>query len=958
MALFGAPIAHTDDAERACRAALDIHAAMRGLSADTDLALTVHAGIASGQVVASGIGSEAHREYTVLGDSVNLAARLVEMAAAGETLISDAVWRALFHLVEASEVSDVEIKGLSKPVKVWRLTALKSGSATTRFVGRRAEIRQFAGVLETHRESDAGQAIYVRGEAGIGKSRLVEEFAGMAAKEGFVRHTGWALDFGVGRGRDAIRGLVRSLLGIPPGTAKKARANAARQAIAEGSIAQEHAAFLHDLLDVPQDPAMRAMYDAMDNDRRNRGKGECMATLLRRLSARHPLLVVIEDLHWADSLTLDHLALMAAATAEGPVLLIMTSRIEGDPLDSAWRQAAGTALITVDLAPLREDEALSLAGEFVETADSFARTCIERAEGNPLFLEQLLRSAEDTTDQEVPGSVQSIVLARVDRLDDADKRALYAAAVLGQRFPLEVLRHLIDDAGYRCDALVAHHVVRPTGGDYMFAHALIWESVYASVLKSRRRELHGLAAAWYADQDPGLRAEHLGRAGDPLAPMAYLEAARAHAEVFHFEQALALVESGLGLASDPDHRYGLLMMNGECCREMGRAGDSIAIYRKALEVAAAEHDKCRAWIGLAAGMRVTDDYDGAFRALDEAEPVARERRLDTELSQIHYYRGNLHFPLGNIEGCLEEHERALAAAERAGSAECQARALSGLGDAYYSRGHMITAHGHFRRCVELCDEHGFGRIAVANLYMVGVTRLYQNELATALDDCLAAAETAAKVGHLRAEIVARQVASYVMFDMADWPGATDQSERALDLARGLGSRRFQPLNLLHLARVQSMEGRRAQAQELAEEAFAISQESGVSFSGPWVLGGLALITDDPAKRRWALDEGERLLGDGCVSHNYFRFYRDAIETSLDTGEWDRAEGYANSLEDYTRAEPLPWTDLFIAWGRALAAHGRGARGEETLASLTRLKAEAETAGLLAAVPAIDRALAA
>ena len=667
--------------------------------------------------------------------------------------------------------------------------------------------------------------------------------------------------------------------------------------------------------------------------------------------------MVIENLHWADAPTLDHLAVMAAATAEGPVILIMTSRIEGDPLDSAWRQAATTALVTIDLAPLREDEALSLAGEFVESADGFARTCIERAEGNPLFLEQLLRSAEDATDEEVPGSVQSIVLARVDRLGDADKRALHAAAVLGQSFPLQVLGHLIDDSTYRCDALLDRHLVRPAGGEYMFSHALIWESVYASVLKSRRRELHVRAAAWYADKDPGLRAEHLGRAGDPLAPMAYLEAARGQTQVFHFEQARALVEAGLGLASDPAQRYQLLMMSGECCREMGRASDSIAIYREALEVAAAEDDRCRAWIGLAAGMRVTDDYDEAFRALDEAEPVARERGLDTELSQIHYYRGSLHFPLGNIEGCLEEHERALAAAERAGSPECQALALSGLGDAYYSRGHMITSHGHFRRCVELCDEHGFGRIAVANLYMVGVTRLYQNELATALDDCLAAAETAAKVGHLRAEVVARQVASYVMFDMADWPGTRDQSERALDLARGLGSRRFQPLNLLHLARVQSMQGRGAQAQELAEEAFAISQESGVTFSGPWVLGGLALITDDPAKRRWALDEGERLFGDGCVSHNYFRFYRDAIETSLDAGEWDRAEGYANSLEDYTRAEPLPWTDLFIAWGRILAAHGRGARGEETIASLVRLKAEAERVGLLAAVPAIDSALA-
>ena len=188
-------------------------------------------------------------------------------------------------------MSDVEIKGLSKPVKVWRLATLKSGGASTRFVGRRAEIRQFSGVLETHRESGAGQAIYIRGEAGIGKSRLVEEFAAMSAKQGFVRHTGWALDFGVGRGRDAIRGLVRSFLGIPPGTAKKARTKTAWQTIAGGLIAEEQAAFLHDLLDIPQDPAMRAMYDAMDNDRRNRGRGECMSTLLRRLSARQPLLV-------------------------------------------------------------------------------------------------------------------------------------------------------------------------------------------------------------------------------------------------------------------------------------------------------------------------------------------------------------------------------------------------------------------------------------------------------------------------------------------------------------------------------------------------------------------------------------------------------------------------------------------------------------------------------------------
>ena len=789
MALFGAPIAHTDDAERACRAALDIHATMRALSRDTGLALTVHAGIASGPVVASGIGSEAHHEYTVLGDSVNLAARLVEMATAGETLISDAVRRTLSHLVEAVEVGDVDIKGLSKPVKVWRMTALGGDGAVTRFVGRRAETRQFAGVLETTRESGNGQAILVRGEAGIGKSRLVEEFATLSAEDGFVRHTGWALDFGVGRRRDAIRGIARSLLGIPQGTGKATRAEAAARALSAGLVAEEQAVFLYDLLDIPQDPAARAMYDAMDNDRRNLGKGECMATLVKRLSARQPLLLIVEDLHWAAPLTVDHLTLMAAATAEGPALLVMTSRIEGDPLDGAWRQAARAALMTVDLAPLREDEALSLAGEFVDSANEFALNCIARAEGNPLFLEQLLRSAEGAEGEDIPGSVQSIVLARVDRLSEGDRRALHAAAILGQRFALETLHHLIEEPAYRCDALVRHHVIRPAGAEYMFAHALIWESVYASVLKSRRRELHRRAADWFADRDPGVCAEHLDRANDPRAPVAYLRAARHQTEVFHFEQAMAFIERGLALADDPAHRYGLLMLQGECLREIGRSADSIAVYREALQVATA------------AGMRVTDDYDEAFGALDEAEAVAHKQGLDTELSQIHYYRGSLHFPLGNIEGCLEEHERALASAERAGSAECQARALSGLGDAYYSRGRTMTALEYFRRCIALCRAHNLTRIEVGNHYMVAWNRLYMNEIEGALEDALVPVDAAVRVGHRRAEIVARLTAGGVLTEKGDLDAAATHCERGLEIADAIGAERFKPFMSIFIGRI-------------------------------------------------------------------------------------------------------------------------------------------------------------
>ncbi len=220
MAVFGAPIAHTDDPQRAVRAAIDIHQAMAGISEAAGRPLQVHIGIASGQVVASGTGSDAHREYTVTGNSVNLASRLQDMAAPGETYISDAVQRAVGELVSSEAMDEVAIKGLDRPVRVWRMHGLGTSLDETGqriFVGRRSELAQLTGVLSACRETGSGQTVYLRGEAGIGKSRLVEEFRRTAGQQGFACHTSLVLDFGVGKDQDAIRTLVRSLLGIPPG---------------------------------------------------------------------------------------------------------------------------------------------------------------------------------------------------------------------------------------------------------------------------------------------------------------------------------------------------------------------------------------------------------------------------------------------------------------------------------------------------------------------------------------------------------------------------------------------------------------------------------------------------------------------------------------------------------------------------------------------------------------------
>jgi class 3 adenylate cyclase/predicted ATPase len=965
MAVFGAPVAHGNDAERAARAALAIQDAMAGLSGEVGRRLAVHVGLASGQVVASGTGSASHREYTVTGESVNLASRLTDRAAAGEILISAGVRHLLPAGFALKRRGALEVKGIQAPVETWRLVGAEERSEPSRrpFVGRLAELRQLLGALEACVESDGGQPVHVRGEAGIGKTRLVEALRERAAALGFACHTALVLDFGTATGQDAIRALVRSLLGLRLGAARAEAGQAAARAIDDGIVVAENRVFLNDLLGLPQPVELRALYDAMDNARRNQGQRATVAELVRNLSQSGPLLLVVEDVHWAERLTLEHLASLARAVAECRAVLVTTSRIEGDPLDQDWRQTLGASpLLTIDLGPLRPQEAEALAGVYRDASAEVARRCLERAAGNPLFLEQLLSHAEESADA-VPGSVQSLVQARLDRLEAADKAALQAASVLGQRFALEALRHLIESPDYACAGPLAHHLVRPEAGaaeakgaTLLFAHALIRDAVYDSLLRTRRQELHGRAASWFAERDLVLRADHLDRAADLAAPAAYLEAARQQAADYRMEGALTLAERGLALAATPSTVHALQCIHGDLLRENGEVERSITAFESALEVAEDDPQRCQALIGRAAGMRIVDRIDDALGTLDRAQVMATEHRLDRELSQIHYCRGNLYFP--RFDGCLEQHELARRHARDAGSVEDEARALSGLGDAYYLRGRMITAHGHFDRCIELCREHGLARIEVANLQMSGATLLYQNRLIEAVTQARKAAEAAAKVGNQRAQIVARIVCSYVAWEMGRWDEAREQSERGLHLACQLGARRFESMCLFSLAYIEALTGNRARATKPAEDAVAISRETGARIVGPWALGVLALVAEDHATRRRARAEAEDLLRQDCVSHNYHWFYRLAMDACLEDGEWNLVERYAAALEAYTRPEPLPWSDFYIARGRALAAHSRGRRDDELRIELRRLRDDAIRVRLRVALPALDQALAA
>jgi len=959
MAVFGAPISHGNDAERAVRAALAIQEAMPALSVELGRQVQVHIGVAGGQVVASGSGSENHREYTVTGDTVNFASRLTDIAAPDEILVSETIWRALAGRMECADKGQLTLKGFGQPVRAWRLLNFYEGPLSGRqpFIGRSTELQHFAAALNACLSSGRGQAIYVRGEAGMGKTRLLEEFQATAEHAGFLSHSGLVLDFGMGAGKDAIRSLVRSVIGLSNTIDRSSAVAAAEQAVLDGMVSAEQRVYLNDLLDLPQPVELRALYSAMDNSARTRGKRATVAALVRNASARQPRLLTVEDLHWADQHTLDHLASLTKTVSDIPALLIMTSRTEGDQLDSVWRSSvAGFPLTTMDLGPLRISEAEVLASGYLETLGDVVQRCIARAEGNPLFLDQLLRHAEESVDSGLPGSIQGLVQGRLDRLAPTDKQALQAASVLGQRFAPDALAALIDQPRYDCIGLIRHFLLRPQEDMFLFAHELIREAVYESLLKSRRRELHRRAAEWFKTRDLVLHAEHLDRAEDPAAARAYFNAALAQAAEYRAERALGLVESGLALSNDRADLYALTRLQGEILHDLGSIPESIAAFERAIELAEPGMERCRALIGLAAGMRVTDRFDNAFELLNDAESVASTQVLTAELARIHHLRGNLYFPLGRLEECLREHELALDLARRANVPELEARALGGLGDAEYARGRMASAHRYFTRCVELSKRHGLGRVEVANLGMVAYTKVFLNDFSGALATAATAIELAARVGHPRAEIVAHNAAIIGCRMTGDMDTAKTHTERALALIRGLGARRFEAMNLNDQAVILNAEERRAEAIDAVLRGMAISRETGLGFVGPWLLAHLAVMVEAPIARRAALTEGEEILRNGAVGHNHLWFYVHAMQACLNHGEWDEATRYAESLQTYTQTERIPWADFFIDWGRALAAYGRDPQNH-VICELRRLRDEAERIGVRTAIPSIERALA-
>lgn len=926
MGVFGAPKAHGNDTERAVRAALAIRDGMKPLSLELNEALDVHIGIAAGHVIASSTGSAVHSEYTVTGDTVNLASRLAGEAGAGEVVVSDRLWQGLAQKLDGSSLGRREIDGFRGNQEIWRVDGWHGAQAVTPMIGRQLELQQLRSVLEACRKSGRGASILIRGEAGIGKSRFMDEVAAVARGLGFRNHAGQVLDFGAGA--DAIQTVVRDMVAD------------------DGHVGDRgDQVFINELSGTPQPPELRLLLDAMDIATREEGLRRTLSQLILQDSREQPLLLAVEDVHWAKRHTLNNLAVISGAASQCPAILVMTSRFENDPIDHAWRaQAGATSLITIDLAPLNAEEAVALATPFLAANAEFARLCIERAAGNPLFLDQLLKNMVEGESSSVPQTIQSLVQARLDRLDPASKSIVQAASVLGQRFDVKSLGHMLGSSGDMPDALLGKFIVPQPGAGFMFQHALIRDAVYGSLLKSRKSILHRRAAEWFEGRDPELVAEHFDLAEAPEAPAAYLAAARAQMTAYRYDQALRAVTRGLELCKVEQDRFALLKLKGDILHDTGSMPEALACFDAALTAAASDPDRCRALIGRAQVKRVIDDLDGAFADLAAAEPIAIAEGLKTEEARLRFLRGNLYFPRGDTDGCVREHSRSLELAREAQSVELEAAALGGLADVAYIRGRQMTAYRLFSDCARLAREHGLHRTEAANLSMAAITGWYAGKPEAAIAEAEEAIASAARIGHHRAELIGEHAAWFLSHSKGELAAALTHAERALLLSRRIKARRFEAESLAFRGETLRAMGQWAGAVSDLQEALKISRETGMGYMGPIYLGFLAHATDDATLRADSLKAGEDLLPTSPISHNHLIFRMAAIDASLASGNWDEAERYASELETYTAPEPLPWADFYVARGRLLARAGRG-DGTDLSEKTTALIERAKTLGL-------------
>ena len=522
MALFGAPIGHEDHAVRGCYAALRMQRRVNVYADEIQRGggtpVHIRVGLNSGEVVVRAIGSDLHMDYTAVGQTTHLAARMEQMAKPGSALITGDTLKLAEGYIQVKSLGAVAVKGLESPTPVYELTGtvparsrLQASAARglTRFVGRESELHQLAQALE-RAAAGHGQMVAVVGEAGVGKSRLVWEFTRSHRTHDWLVLESGSVSYGKATPYLPVIELLKAYCRIQErDDQREIRERVAGKLLMLDRALEPLLTPLLALLDVP---VADATWDALDPPQRRQRTLDAVKRLLLRESQVQPLLVIFEDLHWIDSETQALLDGLMESLPTARVLLLVNYRPE---YQHAWGRKTYYLQLRIDPLPPESAEALLnalLGGD--PTLEPLKRVLIEQAEGNPFFLEESVRTLVETTvlvgergayrmakapeAWRIPATTQAILAARIDRLPPEDKRLLQAASVIGKDVPFTLLQAIADmpeDSLRRgLTHLQAAEFLYETSLfpdlEYTFKHALTHEVAYGSVLQDRRRTLH------------------------------------------------------------------------------------------------------------------------------------------------------------------------------------------------------------------------------------------------------------------------------------------------------------------------------------------------------------------------------------------------------------------------------------------------------------------------------------
>jgi class 3 adenylate cyclase/tetratricopeptide (TPR) repeat protein len=772
MALFGAPVTHEDHVRRALLAALAIQRALHegGATADRELhELEVRIGIHAGPVVFGPVADNLAMDYTVIGDTANIAARLQQIAEPGTILLSEATRLLAEDYARVEPVGPLILKGKAEPIRTYRLlgvshrrSGLRESPAprTAIFVDRESELAILNNFFRQV-ENGHGQAVGLVGEPGIGKSRLLAEFRRQVTDGRASWVEGRCLSYGTAIPYLLALDLLRSNCGIFETDTSEVVADKICAGLREVGMDQdEDGAVLLHLLEIKDAPAS----PALSNPEAVKSKAfETLRQLAVKRSVQRPLILALEDLHWVDKISEEFLGFVAESVRDARVLLLATYRPGYRPpwIDKSY---AGQT----PLQPLSQDDSMRMVRSVLrveQLVDLVTQEIVSKADGNPFFLEQLALHAGEArdlrTDLMVPNTIHEVVMARIDRLPEQTKRALQMAAVVGREFSLRLLsavwqgpEPLEDQLRELARLEFVYERAETDGSVYVFRHALTQETAYGSLLERHRRGHHAAVGraleelySGRPDEVAELLALHFGRSNEAERSVDYaILAAEKSQRRWANNEALAYFNDALhrlDLLPDAEanrlRRIDAVIKQAEVKFALGQHADHIAALDQiAGHVDQANDPRRRAtwhyWRGFL-GVLTGGQPEIAIDHCNVAASVAADAGLNEIRAFAESCLVQAYLIAGRLREAIGAGERALAIFEKLGNLWWASRTLFNMAQAAIYLGEWEAGLAYCRKVLAHATALDDRRLKVVGLYRLGSVHIFQGETERGLRCC-------------------------------------------------------------------------------------------------------------------------------------------------------------------------------------------------------------------------------